>query len=68
MWGIFTRFDPARDIRFTHTRMHGIKPTYEGVMGIDATFKKGYPEALVMDQEIKERVDKRWNSYWSQTA
>lgn len=68
LWGIFTRFDPARDVRFASTRIHGIKPVYEGVMGIDATFKTGYPQALVMDEAIKERVDKRWNSYWSQTA
>jgi 4-hydroxy-3-polyprenylbenzoate decarboxylase len=68
LWGIFTRFDPARDIRFARTRMQGVKPLYEGVMGIDATFKKGYPEALVMDEATKERVDKRWDSYWSQTV
>ena len=68
LWGIFTRFDPARDVRFAGTRMHGIKPVYEGVMGIDATFKTGYPQALRMDEAIRERVDKRWNSYWSKTA
>jgi len=68
LWGIFTRFDPARDVRFATSTMHGIKPVYEGVMGIDATFKKGYPEALTMDEAIIERVDKRWNSYWSRTA
>ena len=68
MWGIFTRFDPARDIRFTNSAMHGIKPVYKGVMGIDATWKTGYPEGLEMEQRIIERVDKRWDHYWSQTA
>ncbi|MDH3214938.1 MAG: UbiD family decarboxylase [Candidatus Krumholzibacteria bacterium] len=68
MWGIFTRFDPARDIRFTRTHLRGIKPLHEGVMGIDATFKTGYPEGLVMEQAVKDKVDKRWNQYWSQTA
>jgi 4-hydroxy-3-polyprenylbenzoate decarboxylase len=68
IWGIFTRFDPARDILFTRTTMSGIAPVYEGVMGIDATWKKGYPEPLVMDPEIVDKVDKRWNRYWSQTA
>ncbi len=68
LWGIFTRFDPARDVRFTRSAIRGIKPIYEGVMGIDATFKKGYPEALSMDEAIIERVNKRWDSYWSQTV
>lgn len=68
IWGIFTRFDPARDLRFTSTSIHGIKPQYEGVMAIDATWKKGYPEGLEMDEAIKERVDKQWNRYWSPTG
>jgi len=63
LWGIFTRFDPARDIVFTRTWLEGIKPMYEGIMGIDATFKKGYPEPLVMDDAIVKRVDQRWKSY-----
>ncbi|MFQ5512113.1 MAG: UbiD family decarboxylase [Candidatus Krumholzibacteriia bacterium] len=67
IWGIFTRFDPARDVRFRRTFMQGIKPFYEGVMTIDATHKKGYPQGLEMADEIKERVDKRWPDYWSQT-
>jgi 4-hydroxy-3-polyprenylbenzoate decarboxylase len=68
LWGIFTRFDPARDIHFTKTSMAGIKPVYGGVMGIDATFKHGYPAGLEMDKDVKERVDKRWDRYWSQTV
>ncbi len=27
IWGIFTRFDPARDIRFTRTTVNGIAPS-----------------------------------------
>ena len=65
IWGIFTRFDPARDIRFTRTTVSGIAPVYEGIMGIDATWKKGYPDPLEMDPEIIQKVDKRWNQYWS---
>jgi 4-hydroxy-3-polyprenylbenzoate decarboxylase len=65
IWGIFTRFDPARDIRFTRTTVNGIAPSYEGIMGIDATWKKGYPEPLEMDPAVVQRVDKRWNQYWA---
>ena len=64
LWGIFTRFDPARDILFSNSEFKGIEPVYSGVMGIDATWKAGYPEPLVMDQEIIERVDTRWDDYW----
>ena len=58
-------FDPARDIRFTRTTVNGIAPSYEGIMGIDATWKKGYPEPLEMDPAIVQKVDKRWNQYWA---
>jgi 4-hydroxy-3-polyprenylbenzoate decarboxylase len=66
LWGIFTRFDPARDVSFTRSSIRGVMTGYEGVMGIDATFKKGYPQPLLMSEEIIERVDKRWDLYWSQ--
>jgi 4-hydroxybenzoate decarboxylase subunit C len=65
IWGVFTRFDCERDVVFSKQRLIGISPVYEGVMGIDATWKKGYPETLVMDEEIVKKVDKRWNEYWN---
>jgi len=43
LWGIFTRFDPARDVVFAHSEMRGAMPIYHGPMGIDATFKEGLP-------------------------
>jgi 4-hydroxy-3-polyprenylbenzoate decarboxylase len=64
IWGIFTRFDCERDVQFSKQGLIGISPIYKGVMGIDATWKKGYPEPLVMDPAIVERVDERWDSYW----
>lgn len=65
IWGIFTRFDCERDVTFTTQRLMGISPIYEGVLGIDATWKKGYPETLVMDENIVKKVDRRWNEYWN---
>ena len=64
IWGIFTRFDCERDITFTEQSLFGISPIYKGVMGIDATWKPGYPEPLVMTEEIRNKVDKRWDEYW----
>ena len=60
IWGIFTRFDAERDIVFTEQRLMGISPVYSGVMGIDATWKQGYPEPLKMDENIIKKVDEKW--------
>jgi 4-hydroxy-3-polyprenylbenzoate decarboxylase len=64
IWGVFTRFDCERDVIFTDQKMIGISPVYHGVMGIDATWKEGYPKPLLMTDEIVKRVDERWDSYW----
>ncbi|HTP12228.1 MAG TPA: menaquinone biosynthesis decarboxylase [Bacteroidota bacterium] len=64
IWGVFTRFDCERDVIFSKQKLVGISPVYEGVMGIDATWKTGYPETLRMDEEIVRKVDNRWNEYW----
>ena len=64
IWGIFTRFDCARDVVFTDQQFDGITPVYRGVMGIDATWKPGYQKPLVMDPDIVRLVDRRWDEYW----
>lgn len=60
LWGIFTRFDCARDVVFPAIRQRGPWTTCYGPMGIDATFKPGYPERLRMPDEIVERVTRKW--------
>jgi 4-hydroxy-3-polyprenylbenzoate decarboxylase len=65
LWGLFTRFDPARDVVFTEASLQGSWPVYRGRMGIDATFKSGYPDPVVMDPQIIERVNQRWHQYWT---
>lgn len=64
LWGIFTRFDPARDVVFARAELRGIWPVYHGPMGIDATFKEGYPDPLEMPEEVKLRVSQRWGEYF----
>jgi len=64
IWGIFTRFDCERDVIFTEQKLLGISPIYRGVMGIDATWKPGYPGPLVMSEEVREKVERRWEDYW----
>jgi len=63
-WGIFTRFDPARDMLFTEQTFVAARPVYRGIVGIDATWKEGYPKPLVMDESIVKLVDGRWGEYW----
>ncbi len=64
IWGVFTRFDCERDVRFTEQRLIGISPVYKGILGIDATWKEGYPRPLVMSEDVRKRVEERWESYW----
>jgi 4-hydroxy-3-polyprenylbenzoate decarboxylase len=64
LWGIFTRFDPARDVTFAHTEIRGVWPVYRGPMGIDATFKPGYPDPLEMPEEMIQKVSRRWGEYF----
>jgi 4-hydroxy-3-polyprenylbenzoate decarboxylase len=64
IWGVFTRFDCERDILFTEQKLIGISPVYKGIMGIDATWKQGYPKPLTMHEGMKKRVEERWESYW----
>ncbi len=64
IWGIFTRFDCALDIEFSKQQFVGTLPIYNGVLGIDATWKEGYPEPLKMDESIIKKVDEYWDSLW----
>ena len=63
LWGIFTRFDAARDVVFSESRLEGAWPRYAGRMAIDATWKPGYPDPIVMDPDVVGRVDARWGEY-----
>ena len=60
LWGIFTRFDAARDVFFAESTLRGAWATHRGLMAIDATWKTGYPEPVVMPEAIVQRVDARW--------
>jgi 4-hydroxy-3-polyprenylbenzoate decarboxylase len=60
LWGIFTRFDCARDLVPAKTEVHGAWVTYRGPLGIDATWKRGYPEPVENAPEVIERVNAWW--------
>ena len=63
LWGLFTRFDPARDVFFAASELRGACPVHRGRMAIDATHKAGYPEPLEMAPEVVHKVSKRWGEY-----
>jgi 3-polyprenyl-4-hydroxybenzoate decarboxylase len=63
LWGIFTRFDCARDLCFARSEIGGARPFFTGPVGIDATFKQGYPDPVEMDEKILEKVRGRWPEY-----
>lgn len=65
LWGIFTRFDPARDLVVARQEFVGARPVYRGRIGIDATWKQGYPLPLEMDPDVVRLVDRRWGEYFS---
>jgi 4-hydroxybenzoate decarboxylase subunit C len=63
LWGIFTRFDCARDLVPAKASFAagGAWPVFEGPIGIDATWKPGYPKPLVMDPDVVKKVDRLWD-------
>jgi 4-hydroxy-3-polyprenylbenzoate decarboxylase len=62
LWGIFTRFDCARDVIPARTESRGAWLECRGPLGIDATWKPGYPEPVGSAPEVIERVSGWWTA------
>ena len=62
LWGIFTRFDCARDIMPARVETRGAWLTCHGPLGIDATWKPGYPEPVASPPEMIARVSGWWGT------
>jgi UbiD family decarboxylase len=60
LWGVFTRFDCARDIVPAATETRGAWLTCKGPLGIDATWKQGYPETIENLPQVIAGVDGWW--------
>jgi 4-hydroxy-3-polyprenylbenzoate decarboxylase len=60
LWGIFTRFDCARDIVPAASAARGAWLTCRGPLGIDATWKPGYPDPVGTPVSVVERVNGWW--------
>ena len=60
LWGIFTRFDCARDVIPAATETRGAWTTCRGPLGIDATMKDGYPAPVENLPEVIAAVNGWW--------
>jgi 4-hydroxy-3-polyprenylbenzoate decarboxylase len=75
IWRIGNNIDPKRDIVIVEGPLDVLEhasdiPSYGGKMGIDATkkwksegFLREWPDEIVMSEDIKRLVDKRWKEY-----
>jgi 4-hydroxybenzoate decarboxylase subunit C len=64
LWATWTRFEPAADIYASKTRVARHHLVYSGPIVIDARMKPGYPDELVVREDIAQLVDKRWSEYF----
>lgn len=75
IWRIGNNVDPKRDIVIVEGPLDVLEhasdiPSYGGKMGIDATkkwksegFLREWPDEIVMSEDIRRLVDKRWKEY-----
>jgi 3-polyprenyl-4-hydroxybenzoate decarboxylase len=62
LWAMFTRFDCARDVIPAATETRGAWTVCRGPLGIDATWKQGYPEPVANLPEVVAGVDAWWQT------
>jgi UbiD family decarboxylase len=68
LWATWTRFEPAADIYAARTEVVRHHLVYHGPLVIDARMKPGYPDELVVRDDIGELVDRRWREYFPKGA
>ena len=64
LWATWTRFEPAADIYASNTTVHRHHLVYEAPIVIDARTKPGFPDELLVREDISKLVDKRWTEYF----
>ncbi len=65
LWATWTRFEPASDIYAAHTSVQRHHLVYKAPIVIDARTKPGFPDELIVRDDIKALVDRRWNEYFN---
>ncbi|HWF88364.1 MAG TPA: hypothetical protein VN659_05995, partial [Pyrinomonadaceae bacterium] len=64
LWATWTRFEPASDIYAARTEVTRHHLVYTAPIVIDARTKPGFPDELVVREDIKNLVDRRWKEYF----
>jgi menaquinone biosynthesis decarboxylase len=64
LWSTWTRFEPAADIYASETTVHRHHLVYKAPIVIDARTKPGFPDELIVREDIARLVDKRWSEYF----
>jgi 3-polyprenyl-4-hydroxybenzoate decarboxylase len=65
LWTTWTRFEPASDIYAARTTVKRHHLVYTAPIVIDARTKPGFPDELVVRDDIKALVNRRWKEYFS---
>src|SRR5215213_2397928 len=64
LWATWTRFEPASDIYAAKTTVQRHHLVYTAPIVIDARTKPGFPDELIVRDDIKALVDRRWGDYF----
>lgn len=64
LWATWTRFEPAADIHAREANVTRHHLAYTAPVIIDARMKLGYPDELIVRDDIAELVDRRWREYF----
>ena len=65
LWSTWTRFEPAGDIYAAETHVVRHHLSYRAPIVIDARKKPSLPDELIVREDIKELVHRRWREYFS---
>lgn len=63
LWTVFTRFDPASDIKSYDCQVKNNHISYSLPLLIDARMKPHYPPEVVADDATVELVNSKWHRY-----
>ena len=63
LWATWTRFEPAADIYASNTSVQRHHLVYKAPIVIDARTKPGFPDELIVRDDIAALVDRRWHEY-----
>ena len=66
LWATWTRFEPAADIYASSTAVNRHHLVYKAPIVIDARTKPGFPDELIVREDIARLVDRRWREYFPQ--